>query len=397
MTEADSAPESLAAFHGRFRDCFARREVWEQFHLCLRERLGEAASVAGPDPDRPAQKMRSARSRQRFLTDAVWNEESLRTRYHEAVRETLGDRDGIIVFAEAPFARRGSLSAGAAPQPAGRGGRLRNVQTGIFAIYVTRHGAALVDARLFVPEAWFGVDRKEARAQCRFPECLTYRSREEIVLEMLAGLRATDILPFRYVWYEPPDGSAGAFIRAVEEGGWSACFLPAPADAAVLVTREISWMRPVKHWWTWYSKKKRVLTVKKIPKALSPWAYIRTLPLRAWHEQPVPGAAPALVRTEFARRRVLISLGRESEHSCWLFARRVAGKRPAYAYYISSAHSRVRLAVFVRLSGAGEAAKRCLADVADESGLGRYAVRSWPGWHRHMLTAMLAHFFRFRG
>jgi len=397
MTDADSAPESLAAFHGRFRDCFARREVWEKLHLCLRERLGEVDSVAGPDPERAAQKMRSARSRQRFLADAVWDEGALRTRYHEAVREALGDRDGIIVFAEASFGRRGSLSAGAALQPAGRGGRLRNVQTGIFAIYVTRHGAALVDARLFIPEAWFGDDRKEAREQCRFTEGLTYRSRGNIVLEMLAGLRAADILPFRYVWYKPPDGSAGVFIRAVEEGGQSACFLPAPADAAVLVTRKISWMRPAKHWWTWSSKKKRVLTVKKIQKALSPWSYVRALPLGAWHEQPVPGAAPAPARTEFARRRVLISLGRESEHSCWLLARRIAGKRPTYAYYITTAHSRVRLAVFARLSGAGEAAERCLAEAADGAGLGRYAVRSWPGWHRHMLTVMLAHFFRRRG
>ena len=30
------------------------------------------------------------------------------------------------------------------------------------------------------------------------------------------------------------------------------------------------------------------------------------------------------------------------------------------------------------------------------AGLDRYAVRTWKGWHRHILACMVAHFFRCR-
>ncbi|MDD5169903.1 MAG: transposase [Syntrophales bacterium] len=392
MTDANTNPESLAAFQQRFRDCFARREVWEQFCLCLSERLGETDNTKAPDGDRPPTKKCSARSRQRLLTDTVWDEEALRTRYHEVVRESLGDWDGIIVFVEAPFAKKGGGSAGAALQPVGRTGRLRNAQTGIFAIYVTRHGAVLVDARLFVPEPWFGDDRKEKREQCRFPEGLAYRSKSEIVLDMLARLQATGALPFRYAWVGPLAGSAATFIKSVDKGGQCFYFMPAPADAAVWVTKERTWTRRARYWFTWYFRKKRVRVVKKIHYTISPWSYMRTLPARAWSEQPVPGVLPEPV-VEFARRRIAMSFGRKNSRWCWLLARRITGKRPVYTYYITNAHSRVRLAIFARLSTAGEAAERCLKDTIARAGLGRYAVRSWPSWHRHMMTAMMAHFY----
>ncbi|MCX5855864.1 MAG: hypothetical protein NTZ24_15065 [Deltaproteobacteria bacterium] len=91
---ADLSPEAWQAFHHQFRDCVSRRETWAQLFDYWRERCGKAAAaegnISGPGGTG------SDRARQRFLSDAAWDEEKLMARYHEQVRAALGDRDAAM-------------------------------------------------------------------------------------------------------------------------------------------------------------------------------------------------------------------------------------------------------------------------------------------------------------
>jgi SRSO17 transposase len=40
--------------------------------------------------------------------------------------------------------------------------------------------------------------------------------------------------------------------------------------------------------------------------------------------------------------------------------------------------------------------ERCFEEGKTELGMAHYEVRKYPGWHHHMLTTMLAHFFLWR-
>jgi len=42
------------------------------------------------------------------------------------------------------------------------------------------------------------------------------------------------------------------------------------------------------------------------------------------------------------------------------------------------------------------AIEQCFAEGKTELGMDHYEVRKYPGWHHHMLTTMLAHFFLWR-
>jgi SRSO17 transposase len=51
------------------------------------------------------------------------------------------------------------------------------------------------------------------------------------------------------------------------------------------------------------------------------------------------------------------------------------------------------LGTFVWLSGRRWAIEQCFEEGKTELGMDHYEVRKYPGWHHHMLTTMLAHFF----
>ena len=73
--------------------------------------------------------------------------------------------------------------------------------------------------------------------------------------------------------------------------------------------------------------------------------------------------------------------------------KRTLGGEPAYAYYISNAPASTSLRTFVWLSGLRWAVEQCFEEGKTELGMAHYEVRKYPGWHHHMLTTMLAHFF----
>jgi SRSO17 transposase len=388
----DPFPASWQAFHYQFRDCFARRETWEQLFRYWMERCGKEALAEGTATGPGG--TGSERSRQRFLSAASWDEEKLMGRYHGQVRAALGDRDAALVFLEAGFAKKGEESAGTVRQSYDPSGRIRNGQVGIFAVYVSRHGAVPVAGRLYVPEVWCDEDRRAKRENCRFPVDFGYRTKTEIILEMLTQIREAKMLPFRHVLVEGLPDSAMELIQAAKAPPGFTYFLPPPRDMAVWVTKEAVWKRRALHWWVWHYRQKYVRIVKRIPAPLYAWAYARRIRDCFWHRPPGSGAEAEQSGGEFTHKRVTVSIGAGPKKILWLFARRTKGKKPVYICHISNAPPPVRLATFVRLSASGEAARRSLQEAKDNSGLGRYAVRTYPGWHRHVLACMLAHFLR---
>jgi SRSO17 transposase len=58
---------------------------------------------------------------------------------------------------------------------------------------------------------------------------------------------------------------------------------------------------------------------------------------------------------------------------------------------LSHAPEGTTLAQLVRIAGTRWAIESCFEAAKGEVGLADYEVRSWPGWHRHITLALLAH------
>src|SRR5262249_10868413 len=95
----------------------------------------------------------------------------------------------------------------------------------------------------------------------------------------------------------------------------------------------------------------------------------------------------------FARQRVTLCKEGLPDRTVWLVIKRTLGADPVDAYYISNAPVSTPLRTFVWLSGVRWAVEQCFEESKTELGMAHYEVRKYPGWHHHMLTTMLAHFF----
>jgi SRSO17 transposase len=112
-------------------------------------------------------------------SEAIWDEEQRRWTYHHLVKDDLGDPSGVVICDESGFPKKGKDSVGMARQYCGSLGTVENCQVGVVAAYASPRGYALLDKRLFLPEAW-GTDAYAARrATCQVPPELTLHTKPQ--------------------------------------------------------------------------------------------------------------------------------------------------------------------------------------------------------------------------
>ena len=153
-TDVTGFMEELRGFHAQFRDCFRRSELREHFFQYM---VGQFSKLErkSVEPIACAVENGNVRQMQRFLSDAVWNEENMLVKYRSMVNSDLGDDNGVLIFDESGFPKKGNESVGVARQYCGTTGKVDNCQVGVFSAYASRYGYALLDKQLFLPEKWF--------------------------------------------------------------------------------------------------------------------------------------------------------------------------------------------------------------------------------------------------
>ena len=114
---------------------------------------------------------------------------------------------------------------------------------------------------------------------------------------------------------------------------------------------------------------------------------------RSWYRRTVSEGTKGPIVYECARQRVPLCTDDQPAHTVWLVIKRTLGAEPTYWYYISHAPVRTPLRVCVWLSGVRWAIEQGCEETKTELGMAHYALRKYTGWHHHMLTCMLAHFF----
>ena len=91
---------------------------------------------------------------QRLLNDAVWDEAGVREDLRSYVVTHLGADDGVLVFDETGDIKQGNHTVGVARQYTGVTGQVENCQVSVHAGYVSSRGQALIDAELYLPDAY---------------------------------------------------------------------------------------------------------------------------------------------------------------------------------------------------------------------------------------------------
>ncbi len=389
-SDIDNIYDELTGFHESFYDCFRRSESRGHF---FRYMVGQFSELKRKSIEPIALSVEDGKVRamQRFISTAKWDEKKIERKYRNMVNEDLGHPDGAIVFDETSFIKKGQDSIGVARQYCGSIGKVENCQVGVFAAYTSPTGYALIDKRLYLPEKWFGDDFKKRRLKCDLPKDVRFQTKPELAADMLNDIADEGILPFKYVLADSVYGENPSFIETLDSltdvtylaavGSDTRCWLQQP----VTIEKIYKYRGKVKKKKILAKGEKTPITVKKLANSIHNYF---------WYRRTVSEGTKGPIVYEFTKRRVVLSKEGLPEKTVWLLMKRSLDiENPEYWFFISNAHVSTRLATFVWLSGLRWSIEQCFEETKSELGLDHYEVRKYLGWHHHMLTCILAHFF----
>jgi SRSO17 transposase len=335
---------------------------------------------------------KKVRSLQYFIGQSQWAGEPVTATHQGLLGETLGEEDGIALIDESSTVKQGEDSVGVARQYCGSVGKIANGQVGVYLGYVSRKGYSLVEGQLFMPKEWFDEAQTERWQTCGVPEDLTFKTKPEIGLELLQNAQKRGNLPFSWVAADELYGDSPAFRDGVAAlGKWY--FTEIKENTPIWRTR------PKVHIPKWkghgrHPTRLRLRYPNQHPTLVK--ELTRKIPKPDWLQAVIKEGSKGPIACEFAFLRVIESRGNLPAAELWLIIRRNLDDPAIVKYYFSNAPAKTPLNEFVRLSGMRWPIETIFEEAKGEVGLDHYEMRSWLGWHHHMLLVALAHHFLIR-
>lgn len=326
-------------------------------------------------------------SLQQFISDSPWDERALLTQVRAEAEALLGrHRDTALYLDETSFVKKGAASVGVQRQYCGRLGKLENCQVGVFACLGRGERTALVDFRLFLPEAW-AADAARCR-KVKVPETeRRHQTKGQLALAMVRQAR-TDGVSFRWVGGDEIYGNNRPLTDALEADG--EVFLMDINANHQLWDRDPAGLVPVAAGGQGRPPTRRAAAAGAVKNSAAGWtqaqfaAENRELVLRESTRGPLRAKIWAREVWQWepsdaqARRR-------------WLVVRQEADG--TFKYSLSNAAPDTAWERLAYMQTQRFWIERAFQDAKSELGMADYEVRGWKGWHHHMAMVCLALLF----
>jgi SRSO17 transposase len=389
LTTADVAGlvEQLAAYHAHFAPTFARPEQawWAKQYL---------QGLVGECPRKSIEPMALAlglkiRPMQHFIGQSAWPIAPLLTQHQTLVGRTLGAEDGVYLVDESGVVKHGHDSVGVASQYCGSVGKVANSQVGVYLGYVSTKGYTLLNGHLFGPEGWFADDHVAMREQTGMPTDLTFQTKPQIALALLARSVAQNDVPARWLAADALYGDSPAFRDGVAALGlW---FFTAVACTTLIWRRHPALLIPA---WSGRGRKptkQRLKTPANAPYQVD--ELLQRLPKTAWKRMTIKEGSKGPIVCDLAMVRVTEARAGLPGARLWLVIRRSLSDPSDVRYYLSNAPETIDRPLLAGMLGARWPVELAFEESKGEVGMDHYEVRSWDGWHHHMVLVLLAHHF----
>ena len=332
------------------------------------------------------------RSLQHFIGQSPWEQERLLEKQQALVVATLGEADGVVLVDESGLPKQGDHSVGVARQYCGSLGKVANAQVGVYLGYASRKGHSFLDGRLFLPKPWFAPKYQELRQACGVPPEQHFQTKPEIGLQLLAEALQRGPLPCQWVAADELYGDSPTFRDGI--AALNKWFF-----VEVRCTTQIWLEKPAVEVPPWKGRGRRPTRLRlKNPEqtALPVDELVHQLPANTWVRARIKEGTKGPLVCDFACLRVFEVRDDLPGQELWLVIRRNLADPTEIKYYLSNAPAEIDPAELVRLSGMRWPVEIIFRAGKVEVGFDHYELRSWLGWHHHMLFAFLAHLFLVR-
>jgi len=388
--DVEQLVDELAAYYRLFASAFRRPEQAKWGEVYLNGLLG---SLARKTTERIALDLgQNVRDMQHFIGQSPWPMEPILAIHQQNVAETLGEADGVVLIDESGVVKQGEHSVGAAHQYCGSVGKVANSQVGVYLGYVSRKGYSVIAGRLFMPEQWFDAEHADKREACGVPEGLAPRTKPQIAVDLLQEMRKRGDLPFQWVAADELYGDSPAFRDGVAAmGKWY--FTEIACSSLIWRRRPAVFVPP----WSGRGKrptKLRLRTPTNQPRRVD--NLVTRIPKKNWTRATIKEGSKGPLVCDFAFLRVTEARRGLPGPEVWLVLRRNLDDPSAVKFYFSNAPRDIPCSDLVRLTGMRWPIETIFEEGKGEVGFDHYEMRSWLGWHHHMLLSFLAHHFLVR-
>jgi SRSO17 transposase len=261
-------------------------------------------------------------------------------------------------------------------------GKVAGCQVGVFLAHAGPRGRALVDKRLFLPEAeWIGNPERCSEAEVPADQQV-YRTQPQLALELLQEARQRGAL-------------AAEWVTGDDAFGQSPTFRDGVAAAELRYVLEVPGNTPV---WplapTWETPPYRGRGRPPQPRpVVSERQEVReralALPPQAWHALTVAEGAQGPRTYLFAFERVRESREGVPGEALWLVHKQnLDGTEPRS--FFSNAPEYTPPRTLARVALARWPIETEFEVEKSHVALDEYEVRRWPGWHHHITMCFLA-------
>jgi SRSO17 transposase len=374
---------TFRAFHAEFAPDFGRKQWREHSQDYLQGLLVQTEERRNAENMAEALPV-SARSLQRFLTDARWDDEGVTAHLQEYLAPRLLHPRAVFAVDSSGFPKQGKKSVGVARQYCGALGKIANCQVGVFLAHVGPRGRALVDKRLFLPEEW---TRHPARCDAAGvpKEKQIYRSETELALDMLQQAKRRGPLVAQWVTGDDTYGKSPSFRDGVAAAGFR-YVLEVPKETPVWPV-SVSFETPPYRGRGPRPQPRPVVAQRQEVRERA----VRVSP-DGWRQITVAEGVQGPRTYRFAAERVRETHDGKPGKERWaVYRENLDGSEPRY--YLAHAPAETSLATLAWVAAARWPIETEFETDKSDIGLDEYEVRSWAGWHHHITLCLMASAF----
>jgi len=144
---------------------------------------------------------------------ATWQDDPILRRHWQEVGQEIGSEDGVVIADGSGIPKQGQDSVGVKRQWCGQLGKVDNCQVGVFLGYASQEGYTLLDRRLYLPKEWVtNKSYADRRKKCGVPDDISFKTKPELVLEMVKEVAGSSQLRFRWLTCDEEFGRDPTFF-----------------------------------------------------------------------------------------------------------------------------------------------------------------------------------------
>jgi SRSO17 transposase len=380
----------LEGFLHRFDDCFRRRDT--RVHLTsyvggqlsdLERKNVEAMALEGGVP---------VRTLQEFLSQHRWDENLLRDRLQQIVRDEHAHEHSIGIIDETSDDKKGDKTPGVQRQYLGCCGKQENGIVTVHLGYAAGDFHCLLDGELFLPESW-----SEDRERCReagIPDEMVYRPKTEIALELYDRAGGNGIR-FQWLTFDEWYGAKPAFLQALDHRGQK--FVAETHCQFVAWTEEPDvTTRPRRKGCRGRRRNSPRITAKSPkPQYVEDLVrYKKVFTEQPWQRWRVKDGEKGPIVWEVKHARIWVKDENGLPSGPWhLIVCRNALDPTEVKYFISNARPETPLETLLLVAFSRWRVERCFEDQKGGVGLDHYEGRRYIGLKRHLILSSVSYLF----